>query len=215
MTAVAFGFNEKEIILPELAALSIGFFMHKKNELTDNPVHLFLLPSLTAFLGFFINQPDINLEAKIVLVLTGMFMLLHFIKSSLAPALATGLLPIITNCNSYIFLISIIVFMGTLGVLVEAFFRSENLEENKKNNRKPLLSAVVLLAVLIMWTIICAAAGNMQMAAIPPVIVLGFESINKKHYTLKMSTNRSLRLYQQRLLLHRVFIIWTIIFWQL
>jgi hypothetical protein len=186
MTAAAFSFKEKEIILPELAALSIGCFMYKKNAWIENPVHLFLLPSLTAFIGFFINQFDINMVSKIVLVLIAMLMLLHFIKSSLAPALATGLLPIVTNCDSYIFLISIVLFMGVLGLLVATLFKPETLEQSQKDEAKPLVSILVFLAVLIIWVIICSTADVMQMAAIPPVIVLGYESINKKEYSLMM-----------------------------
>ena len=102
MAAAAFTFQEKEIILPELAALSVGCFLYKKNTWTSKPMHLFLLPVATAFIGFFINQLEINITVKIILVLVVMFILLHLVKSTLAPALATGLLPIVTNCDSYI-----------------------------------------------------------------------------------------------------------------
>lgn len=186
MTAAAFSFNQKEIILPELAALSIGCFLYKKNTWTDKPMHLFLLPSTTAFIGYFINQLELDMAAKIVLVLMIMFMMLHFIKSNLAPALATGLLPIVTNCDSYIFLISILVFTGLLAVSAALFFRTENVEQMPKEESKPVLSIMVFLAVLIVWVIICYVADVMQMAAIPPIIVLGYESINKKMYSLTM-----------------------------
>ncbi|MDR6763670.1 hypothetical protein J2Y38_003894 [Flavobacterium sp. 2755] len=186
MTAAAFSFKEKEIILPELAALSIGCFLYKKNELTDNPLHLSLLPVLTAFMGFFINQFDINIALKIVLVLMVMFALLHFFKSSLAPVLATGLLPIITHCDSYIFLISIIFFMGLLGFLTVMFFKPGKLVLIKSNKTEPMRPKIVFLAVLILWIFICYTAGIMQMAAIPPVIVVGYECIHKKQYSLKL-----------------------------
>ncbi|MEO8254611.1 MAG: hypothetical protein ABI554_09530, partial [Flavobacterium sp.] len=48
MTAAALSFKEKEIILPELAALSVGCFLYKKNTWTAKPLYLFLLPSVTA-----------------------------------------------------------------------------------------------------------------------------------------------------------------------
>lgn len=76
MTAAAFHFKDKEIILPELAALSIGCFIYKKNTWTAKPLHLFLLPSITAFIGFFINQLEINMAAKIVVIMIVMLAVL-------------------------------------------------------------------------------------------------------------------------------------------
>lgn len=186
MTAAAFGFQQKEIILPELAALSIGCFLYKKNTWTDKPMHLFLLPSATAFIGFFINKSELNMAAKIVLVLIAMFMLLHLIKSSLAPAIATGLLPIVTNCDSYIFLISIVFFTGLLSLLTALFFKPESEKGVLQEEPKPVLSILIFLAILIVWVIICSAADIMQLAAVPPIIVLGYESINKKMYSFTM-----------------------------
>lgn len=186
MTAAAYSFQQKEIILPELAALAVGCFLYKKNAWNQKPMHLFLLPSATAFIGFFINGIEINMAAKIVLVLAVMFMMLHFIKSNLAPALATGLLPIVTNCDSYVFLGSIIIFMGLLAFLSAVFFKPENIEQAPKEDLKPLSSIAVFLTVLILWVIICSVAHVMQMAAIPPIIVLGYELINKKQYSFTM-----------------------------
>lgn len=51
MTAAVFSFKDKEIILPELAALSIGCFIYKKS-MDCQALHLFLLPSVTASIGF-------------------------------------------------------------------------------------------------------------------------------------------------------------------
>ncbi|MBS7232631.1 hypothetical protein KHA90_16555 [Flavobacterium psychroterrae] len=182
MTAVALRFKDKEIILPELAALSIGCFMYKKNTWTAKPFHLFLIPSLTAFIGFFINQLEINMAVKIVLTLIVMMALLYSIKSSLAPALATGLLPIVTNCDSYIFLFSILLFMGLLAIFAAVFFKPEASQAPAQQQPKSVLAVLVFLAVLIIWVMICSAAGIMQIAALPPIIVLAYEHIDKKMF---------------------------------
>lgn len=186
MTAAALTFKEKEIILPELAALSIGCFMYKKNTWTAKPLHLFLLPSVTAFLGFFVNQLELNMSAKIVLVMIVMLTLLYWIRSSLAPALATGLLPIVTNCNSYIFIFSIILFMGLLAILVAAFFKPEVSGAAVAEQPKPLLAILLFSAAVITWALICSAAGIMQIAALPPIIVLAYEHLDKKMFSFVM-----------------------------
>ncbi|TCN55628.1 hypothetical protein D0809_16150 [Flavobacterium circumlabens] len=186
MTAAAFHFKDKEIILPELAALSIGCFIYKKNTWTAKPLHLFLLPSITAFIGFFINQLEINMAAKIVVIMIVMLAVLYSIKSNLAPALATGLLPIVTNCNSYIFLISIVLAMGLLAILTAVFFKPEVSGAAVVEEPKSILAILVFLAVLIVWVIICSVLGTMQIAALPPVIVMGYELIDKKMYSFTM-----------------------------
>ena len=171
MAAAALGFKDKEIILPELAALSVGCFIYKKNAWTAKPLHLFLLPSVTAFIGFFINYLEINMAAKIVVIMIVTLSLLYLIKSSLAPALATGLLPIVTNCDSYVFLISIVLFMGFLSILAVVFFKPEVSGAAAVEEPKPILAILVFLAVLIVWVMICSVLGYMQIAALPPVIV--------------------------------------------
>lgn len=186
MTAAAFGLNDKEIILPELTALSIGCFIYKKNTWTSKPLHLFLLPSVTAFSGFFINQLEINIVAKIIMIIVVMFTILYCIKSNLAPALATGLLPIVTNSNSYVFLIAILLSMGLLAILSSVFFKPEVSRTASAEEPKSILAILVLLTVLIIWILICSAGGIMQMAVLPPVIVMAYEFIDKKTYSLMM-----------------------------
>lgn len=186
MTAAALSFKEKEIILPELAALSVGCFLYKKNTWTAKPLHLFLLPSVTALIGFFVNNLELNIASKIVLVIIVMLSLLYSIKSSLAPAIATGLLPIVTNCNSYIFLFSIILFMVLLAILVAAFFKPEASGVLIAEQPKPLPAILLFSAVLIIWVLICSAFGIMQIAALPPIIVLAYEHLDKKMFSFVM-----------------------------
>lgn len=186
MAAGAVFLGEKEVILPELAALSIGCFIYKKKQWTNKPLHLFLLPSATAFMGFFINMLEINMAAKIVLVLMAMFLMLYVMRSSLAPALATGLLPIVTNCSSYPFIASILFFTAVLALLVSLLLKQDSKEETLEAESKPVLAILVYLAVLILWITVCWSADVIQMAAIPPVIVIGYELIDKKQYSLIM-----------------------------
>lgn len=186
MTAAALSFKEKEIILPELAALSIGCFIYKKNTWTAKPLYLFLLPSITAFIGFFVNQLELNMAAKIVLVIVAMLALLYAVKSGLGPALATGLLPIVTNCTSYIFLFSIILFMGLLAILAAAFFKPESSAVLVAEQPKPLRAILLFSAVLIIWFFFCSIAGIMQIAALPPIIVLAYEHLDKKMFSFVM-----------------------------
>ena len=138
MIATAILFKDKEIILPEIAALSVGIITFRENKWIQRPIHIFLLPSITAILGFGINFLPIILSLKLVLVLIGMLVFLRIFKSQLAPALATGLLPIVTNAHSFLFLISIIFFVLLLYFAIKLF--------NIKLNYYFKLTEVVLFA---------------------------------------------------------------------
>lgn len=109
-------FNSREIILPEIAALVVGCLVYQKPVWLSKPLHIFLLPSITAVLGFFVNMLDVGLAQKLILILLLMFVVLKLFKSFLAPAFATGLLPVITNATSYSFIISIFLFTSVLSL---------------------------------------------------------------------------------------------------
>lgn len=186
MTFVAWRINQKEVILPEMAALCIGCFLYRKESWIKKPINLFILPSSTAFMGFFINYLEINIAVKIVVVLVSIFLFLHLLKSSLAPAIATGLLPIVTDCESYLFLISIIFFMGLLALCTSVFLIKEKRQISSVDEPKKGISIMLYLLVIFVWLGICYLEGNSSIAVIPPIVVMGFENLDRKQYTFKM-----------------------------
>lgn len=182
MISVSLFLSDKEIILPEMAALAVGCIIYEHPVWISKPLHIFLLPSLTAICGFLINRLDITMAEKLIAILIVMLLVLRIFKSSLAPALATGLLPIITNCTSFSFIASILVF--TLILALGLFFKPEASREKKgivieNQNRNTLLYLVFISS----WILFCSHFGWLFMAAIPPIIVVGYESVHKKEYT--------------------------------
>lgn len=173
-------FNNREIILPEVSALAIGCFIYQNPAWLTKPFHVFLLPSLTAVGGFFINRLDLNLAAKLILVLVMVVAVLSMFKSGMAPAFATGLLPVITHADSMMFIYSIVL----LTILLYAFIRllHHNLSDPIPAQQQGHQHRLLYLAFVSVWVIICWVMGWMMMAAIPPVIVVGYESIHKDVY---------------------------------
>lgn len=171
-----------EIILPELGALCVGCFIYKKSSWISNSRALFILPSITAFLGFGINMLSIKLEFKIALVLLLIFLLFYFSKNVLAPAIATGLLPIITNCHSIYFLISTVVFTLLLSFIVQIKYKTDD------KMPKEIVSFRTFFAyfsIIIIWLSFCYYNNYTFMLAIPPVIVVGLEMISLAEIKLK------------------------------
>lgn len=181
MVSASILFNDKEIILPEMAALAVGCFIYQNPIWISKPLHLFLLPSLTATFGFLINLLDITMAEKLIFILLLMVSILRIFKSSLAPALATGLLPIITNSTSFYFIISIIFFTLILAISVALKNRASK-KKNIVDTKNQPKNDILYLGLISAWILFCSHFGWIFMVAIPPVIVVGYESVHKKEY---------------------------------
>lgn len=173
-------FNSREIILPEIAALAIGCLVYQNPVWLSKPLHIFLLPSITAVLGFFVNMLDVGLAQKLIVILLLMFVVLKLFKSFLAPAFATGLLPVITNATSYSFIISIFLFTSILSLsLILGDTKEKNNKKYKEQNSR---DGIIYILFIALWILICDHEKWMFMAALPPVIVIGYEAVHKEEY---------------------------------
>jgi len=182
MIGAATVFNNREIILPEVSALSIGCLIYQNPTWLAKPFHVFLLPSLTAVGGFFTNRLDINLAAKLILVLIMVVAVLSMFKSGMAPTFATGLLPVITRADSMMFIYSILLLTLLLYVVIRLFHN--HLPTPQQAKQQGHRHRLLYLAFVSVWVVICWVMGWMLMAAIPPVIVVGYESMHKDAYPI-------------------------------
>lgn len=189
--------DDIEIVLPELAALCAGCFLYKKPSWNSNPNSLFVLPSITAFIGFFINKLHTPLALKIALVLLLIFLLFYFSKNVLAPAIATGLLPIITNCHSVYFLVSTLVFTFVLAVIVKLKYQST---DKISKDIIPFRTFFAYFTILIIWLSFCYYNNYHFMLAIPPVIVIGLEMITMPEIKFKQVAVKTLVLVASSLI---------------
>lgn len=190
MVVLSLMVGNREVILPELAALSIGTLVYMKAEWRSKPWDLFKLPTLTAMIGFLVNQFDIPMVIKLVLVFLGMMIVLAAAKNFLAPALATGLLPVITNCSSWEFLVAIVVFTFILAFCIHVRRHRVILPPRAEEEEVKKLDFILYLTIVIGWFAICYYTGRMEMAAIPPVIVVALESIGSKQLSARIWTKQ-------------------------
>ncbi|NWL02577.1 hypothetical protein DM790_17270 [Flavobacterium collinsii] len=180
--------GDREIILPEMAALSIGCYFYSKEEWRKRPRDLFLVPSMTAAAGFGINYLHAPLAVKLSICMIVMAAVLKLMKNMMGPALATGLLPIITNCTSIAFLASILFFTLILSLSV-AYRQQAEPREHAGQADIPAGKLLCFLYLLILWFALCQRYGLLKMAALPPIIVTGFEmlgSAGKPHSSKKL-----------------------------
>lgn len=191
MILVAVLFKDHEIILPEVAALTVGIFTFREDKWIQRPLHIFLLPSITAILGFGINFLPLLFSFKLILVLIAMLATLRIFKSQLAPALATGLLPIVTNAHSFLFLFAIFAFVFLLYCFIKL------LKIKPIENSVPIIYTshnLWLVGICLIWFAIAYFLGYVYYSAIPPVIVIAFESLNHPSLKLGVRVKRILAL---------------------
>ncbi len=188
MVATATYFGDAEIVLPEVAAMAVALLAFREASWMKQPEKIFLFPSLTAIMGFGINMLPIAYLSKIGLVLIGMLLLMLVFRYNLAPALATGFLPIVTNAHNTSFVISILVTTFLLMLLVVLFKLNKGVARSSSVDRRIMLAYAVIMLV---WMIISWSLGHPQFAVIPPIAVVVYESLHMKMYTVKMAVKQT------------------------
>lgn len=184
MVASATLLNDMEIILPEIGALTAGTWIYQNGGWINQPLKIFLAPSGTAIIGFLINQLSIGYAQKVLLGLLLMLILLRVLRSNLAPSFATGLLPIIINATYWSFIIAILLFtlILTAGVLIQGAYKNTTPSSTIQKRHMLIFAVMALIWVGSVWLF-----GFSQMAAIPPVMVVFFEVLQKPQYSWKMA----------------------------
>jgi hypothetical protein len=185
MVTVSVMLKDREVILPEMAAMTIGMWVYRDAGWIRQPSKIFLAPSITAVIGFVVNQLPITYVGKVILTLGLLMLTLRMIQSNLAPSIATGLLPLVMNATEWSFIISIFIFtiLLMLGVLV---FRLNNGFE-KKIQILYKYTMVLFLILNIVWIGLVWVAGYPKLAVIPPILVVVYEVLQKPMYYGKMA----------------------------
>ncbi|AKP64098.1 hypothetical protein FC99_GL000720 [Levilactobacillus koreensis JCM 16448] len=184
MVTAASWLNDDEIILPEIAALTTGMWIYQNQTWIRQPIKIFLAPSGTAVIGFLVNQIAINYPEKVLLTLVLILALLRVLNSTLAPAFATGLLPIIINATHWSFILAIFLFTALLmgGVLIQGHYKGLSAGQPLHLSHMLGFSLTALIWASAVW-----ACGYPQMAGIPPVLVVFFEVSQMPNYSFKMA----------------------------
>lgn len=192
MVAAATYFGDAEIVLPEVAAMAVALLAFREKTWMKQPEKIFLFPSLTAIMGFGINLLPIAYLGKISVVLVAMLLLMLIFRYNLAPALATGFLPIVTNAHNFSFIISILVTTFLLMSSVILFKLNKGVERESNVDRLKMISYAV---IILLWMIISWSFGYPQLAVIPPIAVVIYESLHMNMYTVKMAIKQSVVLF--------------------
>lgn len=148
MVTAAMLLDDREVILPEISAMAVAMWVYREAGWIRQPSKIFLAPSITAAIGFAVNQLDTTYVGKVILTLALIMLILRLIQSNLAPSIATGLLPLVMNATEMTFILSVIVFTLILMFGVLVFGLSKGLEKKMNIEYKYML---VFLVLNIVW----------------------------------------------------------------
>lgn len=109
--------NDKEIIFPEIAALAVGAWYVKKSPWQENPIYLWLSPTLAAMTGVgmlhFLPYPrELLISATFVFI----SFQLYIFRSKVLPSISAAILPIVVNADSLFYILSVSVLSGIIAV---------------------------------------------------------------------------------------------------
>lgn len=183
--------QHSEIILPEVAAMAIAMWVYREPGWIRRPSVIFIAPTVTAALGLVINQLQILYPLKVTISLTIMMLCLRLLRSNFAPAIATGLLPLAIHTEHWSFVGIVFIFTLTLMAGVVVFQLHRNLVAKPAIQYKYM---VIFLAISLCWLSICWLLGYEQMAVIPPIFVVVYESLQKPVYTAKIAFKQAFTL---------------------
>ncbi|MGA3278517.1 hypothetical protein ACA598_12665 [Lactiplantibacillus pentosus] len=177
--------HDVEIILPEIGALTAGTWIYRKADWTRQPRKLFLAPSGTAVIGFLVNRLPTDYPIKVLIGVLLMLLLLKGLRFNLAPAFATGLLPIIINATHWSFIVAI--FFWTLSLMVGVRLQQRQPAIHSAPATANWWQMLGFSCLVLLWVSIVWFVGQPQMAAIPPVIVVFFEATQQTDYSVKLA----------------------------
>ncbi|MDT6980021.1 hypothetical protein [Levilactobacillus zymae] len=179
MVASATWLHDSEIILPEVGALTAGTWIYQNPGWIHQPFKIFLAPSGTALIGFLANQLAWPYAAKVLVGLLVMLGWLRVVHSTLAPSFATGLLPLIVNATHWSFMLAICVLTGCLmlGTYCQRQYPKALAPRPTTVTQMSWFAGLVTV-----WIGTVALVGLPQMAAVPPVLVVFFEVLQRPTY---------------------------------
>lgn len=151
--------QHSDIILPEAAAMAIAMWVYREPGWIRRPSIVLIAPTSTAAIGIIMYQFKILYPIKVLLTLMIVMLFMRLICSNLAPAIATGLLPLATHTEGWSFVFIVFLFMLILMAGVVVFQFNKNLMKWSIIQYKYM---GIFLVISLCWLSICWVLGYEQ-----------------------------------------------------
>lgn len=175
---------EKEIIFPEVAALSIGAWYIKNSPWAENLLNVWLSPSLAAITGVgMLHFLHYSQEILIVITIILVLLQLYLLRSNVLPSISAAILPILINVDSLYYPLSVCILSGIIAsgrwwynrfqIHDHSATRIISIRNEEKQNRWGLIEITFWLKIFagIIFVATIALQGKWIYVISPPLIV--------------------------------------------
>jgi hypothetical protein len=176
------------LLFPELAALSHDVFTRPRGKWASQPWQLIVTPTITACFGLFmVRHTNFNALALTLIVVVSLIVI-KLLKSTVAPAISAGVLPMVLTERSWIYPVGIFVGLSAL-VLTLLVWKRSSFQNYNPSNEEEIDSKVIddleapphdrlWSTALLMFVLALAALAQVTglfFLIFPPLIVVAYE----------------------------------------
>ncbi|NQX64205.1 hypothetical protein [Paenibacillus qinlingensis] len=182
--------QEKEILFPEIAGMAMGVMVFPVPHWIKKPLHLWLSPTIAAFLGTSLNGLSLTPLSKLWLGFVIIVILMHLFRVNFGPTIPAALLPIFLGLHDYVFAITTAVF--TFVIMIAAFKvrKPEQLTTAGPPQHFRKITDTVIISIILCAWIGLAFATNVEVIVVPPVFALIFEIFHTEKFNWKLVPSR-------------------------
>ncbi|AZN41399.1 hypothetical protein [Paenibacillus albus] len=184
MLVSAIGFDQRDILFPEIAGMAMGVMVFPVAHWIKRPIHLWLSPSLAAFLGTTLNYSHVTPLLKLWIGFVIIVILMHVFRVNFGPTIPAGLLPIFLGLHDYVFAVATTIFTFVIMLAAYRMKKQQKLPDGAAKYRK-ITDTVIISIVLCLW-IGLAFVTDTKVIVVPPVFALIFESFHAEKFAWKM-----------------------------
>ncbi|MBO7743390.1 hypothetical protein I8J29_04235 [Paenibacillus sp. MWE-103] len=175
--------DQRDVLFPEIAGMAMGVIVFRVPHWIKNPLHLWLSPTLGAFIGTSLNYASLAPLIKLWIGLAIIVILMHLFRVQFGPTIPAALLPIFIGLHDYVFALSTAVFSFVIMWAAYAVRTPEKASKDPVKFRN-VADTVIITLLLMLWMGIVAATG-FEALIVPPVFALIFEVFHS-NFTWKL-----------------------------
>jgi hypothetical protein len=176
------------LLFPELAALSHDVFTRPQGKWAGQPWQLVITPTIAALFGLFVVRHTNFNAIAITLIVSVSLIVIKLLKSTIAPAISAGVLPMVLSERSWIYPVGIFVGLSVLVLVLLIWKRcapkAPSLSHEEEIDSKVIddletpphdrfWSVALVAFVLVLGTL--AQVTGLFFLIFPPLIVVAYE----------------------------------------
>ena len=173
------------LLFPELAALSHDVLTRPRGKWASQPLRMILTPVLAGVAGIFIARHAHYGAVAVLLIVLASLLVIRVLRTSIAPALSAGLLPMVLGERHWIYPVAIFAGLASLALLLWAWKRygppmtavqppEETIDDELEANPTHRFWLVTMIAFVLVLASVGQLTG-LHFILFPPLVVMAYE----------------------------------------